>query len=1073
MKAIKLSLLIFLSVMGNQLKAQLWKVYNDSAKIFQQQRDNSKAVAFFQQAHTLLKKDSSTTGTYFQINNDIGDLYWSIGQYANAEPFYATGKEVIETIKGKENAEYALSCFNLGRLYRLLGQYAKAETLLIESKNIREKVLGKENADYANSCNNLGIVYVETGRYDEVKPLYTEAMQIRLKVLGRDHIDYAASCNNLAILYVVTGKPYDAEPLYLEAKRIREKALGKEHPFYAASCNNLAALYLDMGQYRKAEPLYLEAKQIRERTLGKEHPDYASSCDNLAILYMDIGNYEIAEALYKEARLIREKSLGTKHIEYAKGCNNLALLYKLLGQFEKSADLFSAAKEIFAEAVGKDHFEYGKCCNNLGAVYMDMNDYSKATPLYIGAKQVWEKVLGKEHPEYAKACHNLALVHLKNGEYNEAEKLFLEANNIRATALGKDHPDFAEGCDNLAGVYTQKGEYEKAIALHLQAKELREKALGIAHPDYLQSCLNLANDYRSKGDNKMALNLYTEAFSSQQALLTKIFRFTTEPEKQAYLKKVNDYRSYFLSFSISEPVPDQQAGVYAYEVSLANKNLIINAAEQLRQIIGSTNDTLLINLYNNWIDIKEQLAFWYAKPVGERKTELLQLEEKANLFEKELVRLSSSFRNERQDKSWRDIQQALQPGEAAVEFSNFRFHNGREFTDSFFYVAVVIRKDNPAPQLITLFEQKQLGTLASKFSFGERLINLLYAAPGKQGNTNTGNSLYSLVWKPLEKSLAGINTVYFSPAGELYKVSFASLPVNSTQVLSDQYNLVQLNTTTSVITATNAVIANSDTLILYGGVQYDADSLSIRRAVLQYGGSDFAKRSLPENLLRSSIGDFNYLSETEKEVNEIKRLAEQKKYTVTVASGINATEESVKHLSGRESPSVVHIATHGFFFPDPSLTKKELSSSSRSVFRQSDNPLIRSGLALAGANNAWRGKPVAGVEDGILTAYEVANMYLPNTKLAVLSACETGLGDIEGSEGVYGLQRSFKMAGAANLVMSLWKVPDAETAEFMQEFYKNIFAQQTIHAAFYTAQTMMKNKYRNEPFKWAAWVMVR
>lgn len=123
-------------------------------------------------------------------------------------------------------------------------------------------------------------------------------------------------------------------------------------------------------------------------------------------------------------------------------------------------------------------------------------------------------------------------------------------------------------------------------------------------------------------------------------------------------------------------------------------------------------------------------------------------------------------------------------------------------------------------------------------------------------------------------------------------------------------------------------------------------------------------------------------------------------------------------------------------FSGPISDQKELSSSSRSVFRQSDNPLIRSGLALAGANNAWRGKPVAGVEDGILTAYEVANMYLPNTKLAVLSACETGLGDIQGSEGVYGLQRSFKMAGAANLVMSLWKVPDAETAEFMQEFYK-------------------------------------
>ncbi len=134
---------------------------------------------------------------------------------------------------------------------------------------------------------------------------------------------------------------------------------------------------------------------------------------------------------------------------------------------------------------------------------------------------------------------------------------------------------------------------------------------------------------------------------------------------------------------------------------------------------------------------------------------------------------------------------------------------------------------------------------------------------------------------------------------------------------------------------------------------------------------------------------------------------------------------------------------------------------------------MRSGLFFAGANNAWKGKPIQGVEDGILTSYEVSNLYLPNTKLAVLSACQTALGDIQGNEGVYGLQRAFKIAGVQNLVMSLWKVPDAETAEFMQAFYKNIFEKQSINNAFYNAQTVMKNKYRAEPYKWAAWVLVR
>lgn len=1065
---------VFLLVILQTTHAQQWKADTDSARHYLLQKNNSKALEFFLKAHEPLKNDSASTIHFYQNNTDIGDLHTAMGQYAKAEPYYTTAKTIIEQIQGKVNASYALSCNNLGRLLRLMGQYERAEPLLIEARNVRAIIFGKENADYATSCNNLAVLYLEAGMYDSARTLYMESMQIRERVLGKEHIDYATSCNNLAILYTVTGKPAEAEPLYLQAKRIREKVLGKEHPFYAASCNNLGALYLDMGQYSKAEPLYIEAKQIRERVLGKEHPEYAASCDNLAILYMDIGNYETAEALYKEARQIRERSLGTKHIEYGKGCNNLALLYKILGQYDASAALFSEAKDIFEAAVGKDHFEYGKCCNNLGAVYMDMNDYQKAAPLYAEAKQVWEKVLGKEHPEYAKACHNLALVHFEKNEYTTAEALFTEANTIREKVLGREHPDFAEGCDNLALLYAAMEQYQKAAALELQAKQIREKVLGVAHPDYLKSCINLANIYRSSGNQQMAINLFTEAFSAQQALLQKVFRFTTEPEKQAYLAKVNEYRSYFLSFITD--APEDKVAVYVYEISLANKNLVVNASQQLRQHISNAGDTALTATYNQWIAAREQLAFWYVRPVSERKIQVAALEEQANMLEKELIRSSASFRSEQQESSWKDIQQALQPGEAAIEFSTFQYHNGRRFTDSMYYTAVIIRKDRQAPELVTLFEKRELDALLGKRSSspGQQRLSVLYTAAKQTAGSKAAPTLYTLIWQPLQSKLTGISTIYFSPAGELYKVAFAALPVNATQVLSDQYRLVQLHTTATVISKAGSSIGETDKLLLYGGVQYDADSNSIRRAVLQYsGGTDIAKRSVPENLLRSSIGDFYYLSESEKEVNEIGRLARQKKYEVTVSNGINATEESVKAISGNHAPSVLHIATHGFFFPDPGELLPEVRSTGRSAFQHAVNPLIRSGLALAGANNAWKGKPIAGVEDGILTAYEVSNLYLPGTKLAVLSACETGLGDVQGSEGVYGLQRAFKIAGVENLVMSLWKVPDAETALFMQEFYRNLFAKQTVSAAFYNTQQVMKNKYRNDPYKWAGWVLVR
>jgi CHAT domain-containing protein len=325
----------------------------------------------------------------------------------------------------------------------------------------------------------------------------------------------------------------------------------------------------------------------------------------------------------------------------------------------------------------------------------------------------------------------------------------------------------------------------------------------------------------------------------------------------------------------------------------------------------------------------------------------------------------------------------------------------------------------------------------------------------------------------LEKSITGIKTVFFTPTASLYKVSFAALPLGTNEVLSDRYQLVQLNSTASILKKKTDNLAVNDKITLYGGIQYDADSVNLKKAALKHANYDVVSRAVPENLLRDAPGEFYFLSGTEKEISGIVQLASENKFRTDVAKGIEATEESFKSLSGNQSPVVLHIATHGFFFADPKNEKKDELKSGAVVFRQSDNPLIRSGLAFAGANNTWKGNSVHGIEDGILTSFEVSNMYFPGTRLAVLSACETGLGEIQGSEGVYGFQRAFKIAGVENLVMSLWKVPDEETSLFMQAFYNNIFHKKSITDSFYDAQNMMKNKFRNEPFKWAAWVLVK
>jgi CHAT domain-containing protein len=222
-----------------------------------------------------------------------------------------------------------------------------------------------------------------------------------------------------------------------------------------------------------------------------------------------------------------------------------------------------------------------------------------------------------------------------------------------------------------------------------------------------------------------------------------------------------------------------------------------------------------------------------------------------------------------------------------------------------------------------------------------------------------------------------------------------------------------------------------------------------------------------------------YLDGTMKEVEKIRKLADHKRITSVVISGNEATEESIKNIYGKSSPDVIHIATHGFFFPDVSknYNRTGLKASGKSVipgFRSSDNPLMRSGLAFAGANHRWSGEKVpSGMDDGILTAYEVSNMYLQATQLVVLSACETGLGEIRGSEGVFGLQRSLRMAGAKNILMSLWQIPDYQTSELMGQFYEEWFSGKPIGEAFRLAQNYMKEKYPRQPFMWAAFVLLK
>ncbi|MEZ4927366.1 MAG: CHAT domain-containing tetratricopeptide repeat protein [Saprospiraceae bacterium] len=958
----------------------------------------------------------------------------SQGQHEEALSLNADAEKIVLESFGHKSVAYGDVCLNYGHTFFSKVDYPNAEKWYLKSTEIFAEVLGKEDPHYAKSINDLAWLYLKTGDFKKAEMFNIEAREIRERLYGKEHPDYALSSNNLALVYWKTGNYEMAEPLFIEAKNIQEKTIGKEHADYASTLNNLALLYWELGKYEKVEPLYLEAQDIREKVFGKEHPVYAKSLNNLAVLYFNTGNYKKAEPLFLEVKGIREKTLGKEHPDYAKILNGLAILYWKLEDYGKVEPLYLEAIDIQQKTLGKDHPNYAMTLNNLGELYVAMKQYEKAEPLYQEAKDIWEKALGKEHPHYAVSLNNLATLYKLLGRFDKVEPLYLEAKDIRGNALGKEHPDYATSVYNLAKHYIERGKVTEASKL-------------------LQELGNL-----------------------NQLLVERAAVYMSENEILAYQKTFDGALAEYHSFTQRYQIPDltresYNDALFYNGLSLENNRLLARA------IAGA--DSLTRELYAEWQDCHRRLAKRYARPIADKK-KIVEVEAEAETFEKQIIRNLPAFKQARKIPTWQDVQEQLQTGEAALEFIHYRYFKP-EKSDSVVYAALLLRPGMDAPAFIPLFEEKSLDSLllTTDVRKADYVANL-YSIPdrGVIGAGKPEKTLYELLWKSLESHLSGVSKVFFAPTGLMHRLNLAAIPISPDTILADRYQLVELGSTRQLISQNDESFDKNDA-ILFGGIQYDMDSSAIFMANEALLHQDIVSRGITEDDFGGAFGDgtWKYLKWTEKEVDAVGNILSAGGFVQQTRKGFDATEEVFKNIgSAGPSPRVLHVATHGFFFPDPKDNPEQNGEVDENEvgFKTSNNPLIRSGLLFAGANQAWKtGKPVKkGMDNGILTAYEISHMDLSNTELVVLSACETGLGDIQGNEGVYGLQRAFKIAGVKYLIMSLWQVPDFQTKELMTTFYSKWLSENmSIPDAFHAAQQEMREKYMN-PYFWAGFVLV-
>lgn len=1115
-KTIFLSLFYCFSI---SLFAQTWNELNKEGIALFNKGEFEKAIPIAIKAQAAAEKQFGKINQkepfYATALSNLGYLYFKIGDYPHAIPYYEELIAMWNKVFVPASAEYMKNCDILSYIYAETKDYEKAEPLQIETNYVIKLLYGDTSLKYLNNLNDLAFLYQEMNEDEKLITIRTELMELNNRKFGDYSLECVAEMRKLAKLYVKGGDFVNAEPLLLKIIEIDKIVLGENEDYaidlnylairyfnqgeytkseklyvqsleinktlgYKSACvaslGNLALLYVNMGQSEKAEPMFLEAIKIYNGLDKTERTDlnYPALLGNLATLYVRMGLSQKAEPLYLESLQIRKSKNGEDE-NYANGLFNLAGLYMNLGLNEKAEILYGQSLQLMKTLLGEKHLAYGKAINTVALFYKTLGRYVEAKAMFNESVEIISAALGVENVDYATALHNFALLYTDLKEYDQAEALYLQAAAIWKKTLGEDHPFYAQLENSLATLYSAKGDNKKAEALYLKNLEKRKRILGEQHPDYAISLNNLALLYWELEDFKKTEQLLSQSGKLDNQYLTDVADVLSENEKNQLLANhiiLNEQRN---SFLYTYPAATNAFYKDNFNFQLLLKSFSLSASQNILSLLRQSKDTAVQHIYLEWLQDKTLLAKEYSLPVAERTEDMESLKQEAEKLEKQLTRQSGKFQNLQASLkiSMTDVQRTLATDEVAIEFVSFDLFN-KKWTDSTLYGAYVLRKNDAVPVFVPICEEMQLQQLFdSAGTTATAMVNNFYRGVDL-GNTNNssflGTALYKLIWEPLEPYLKGIKKVSYSPAGKLFSVAFQALPVDSNTVLMDKYELKQYTSTRQVALRTEEKQKSKPTgITLFGNASFTMDSLQLvkQKPVTEEKTTTSINTQTKRGGNNSS---WSALPGTAEEVKKIKTLFDENKISTKTFVQTTASEENLKALSGN-SPQVLHIATHGFFLPDPKKRKSEMNFGYENAYTLANDPLLRSGLILAGGNYAWSGKtPIESVEDGIATAYEISQLNLSNTELVVLSACETALGDVKGSEGVFGLQRAFKMAGVKKMIVSLWQVPDKETAELMTTFYTYWMKGKTIEESFAQAQADMRKRY--SPFYWAAFVLV-
>lgn len=882
------------------------------------------------------------------------------------------------------------------------------------------------------------------GQPEQAVELAKTALESRRSILGDDHLDTAESLNNLGIIYYALGDFQAAEPLYKQGLELRRRHLGPTHPAVATSLNNLAELLRSVGEYQAAEPLYREALAISERWAAESPLDFATSLNNLALLHHTTGQYELAKPLYEQALKIAEQYAPQRPADYAQSANNLAGLYRDLGDVAQAEPLYRLAQSVQQQSVGDKHPEFAASLSNLGMLLHGADKFEDAESLYRQAAEIQkEQAPAEKHPDYAKTLTNLAGLLHDTARFEEAGQLYREVLDMRREVLGDKHPEYATSLGNLAAHYRSVGKFDEAETHYQQALGILKAEFGESHTLHVQMLRNLSKLYDARGDAAKAATVLQQSLELARGQLDQMADIQSERQQLAMAKMFRGTLDMYLSLATRSELPADQAyqHVLRWKGSVFARQLRVR---DLRRMLNETDNP----------DLKQQLAeldsiacriatLALSTPApGEQQQHLATIGELSSRKEKlevEIASQSRQFQSQKQTAACTPerLQSLLPEKIALVDLIEYEHSirppdgTGKWKTDRR-VLAFISRAGKPT---VTV----NLGSAAAI----EQAVTL-WRGTIKRPNPIVDDSdpaivLRDTVWLPIEQHLESGDTVLLSPDGALSRMPMAALPGSDPNTYLLEERSICIVPVPQLLPDLLAEQHQSDapSMLLIGDVDYDAELV------------DPSNQQLATAMRSGLFGEWKALPETRTEL-------------VTVGDSFDLTfpdgrlRKLRQHLASEATFRAeasqyrwLHLATHGFFAPpDKHSALAVQMSDTRGADNASHNaqiistagiggfhPGVLSGVVFAGVNRVSS----RGEDDGVVTAMEVAEMDLHNVEVVILSACETGLGQVAGGEGVLGIQRAFQLAGADTVITSLWTVDDLATQLLMVRFYDQLW----------------------------------